>query len=406
MILYSSYLLLFAVLFPYSMSLSVGKLGIAVDLNIKMFHSSSNFPIQGILSQAGGSGSFTVLRERLDKADKAWADHDKTGLSILLSYSCSHAKCTEVKNSQKCGALVGEVGNPTTSEYLMKLVLRRTNVVDGEWQLDCRKFLKVEIPEKDDGVPGARTVSGTERLGTGRTPSTSSALGEKNVGSGNKVEFDVDSVEAPPPVFKDEEEEPVTGSTSSVPSNDELCTNTLFNHETQKFYDECCRKRSAEETDKRCDMEVIMAKLQALKDATSTTTTTTSTTTKSPVDASDLERSGKSFDLDDENNTMVYNKEAADVLFQEMSGELSGWKSKYYTCLGFFLVFFAFFLVTIAVLVYKVKKNKTVSPPASPGASLSVPQQRPRGYSAIEGDTETERAPLTPATEQAQAFQY
>merc|ERR1712029_676497 len=299
------------------------------------------------------------------------------------------------KNSQKCGVLVGEVGNPTTSEYLMKLVLRRTNVVDGEWQLDCRKFLKVEIPEKDDGVPGARTVSGTER--PGRTP-TSSALGEKNVGSGNKVEFDVDSVE-----------EPVTGSTSSVPSNEELCTNTLFNHETQKFYDECCRKRSAEETDKRCDMEVIMAKLQALKDATSTTTTTT-TTTKSPVDASDLERSGKSFDLDDENNTMnntmVYNKEAADVLFQEMSGELSGWKSKYYTCLGFFLVFFAFFLVTIAVLVYKVKKNKTDCPPVSPGASLSVPQQRPRGYSAIDGDTETERAPLTPATEQAQAFQY
>ena len=97
-----------------------------------------------------------------------------------------------------------------------------------------------------------------------------------------------------------------------------------------------------------------------LQDATSTTTTTTSTTTKSPVDASDLERSGKSFDLDDENKTMVYNKEAADVLFQEMSGELSGWKSKYYTCLGFFLVFFAFFLVTIAVLVYKVKKNKVL----------------------------------------------
>merc|ERR1712114_121906 len=123
------------------------------------------------------------------------------------------------------------------------------------------------------------------------------------------------------------------------------------------------------------------------------------------------ERSGKSFDLDNEDenktmNSMVYNKEAADVLFQEMSGELSGWKSKYYTCLGFFLVFFAFFLVTIAVLVYKLKKNKTDCPPVSPGASLSVPQQRPRGYSAIDGDTETERAPLTPATEQAQAFQY
>ena len=74
-----------------------------------------------------------------------------------------------------------------------------------------------------------------------------------------------------------------------------------------------------------------------------------------------MSRLGRNLDLDDvetQNNTMVYNKEAADVLFQEMSGELSGWKSKYYTCLGFFLVFFAFFLVTIAVLVYKLKKNK------------------------------------------------
>jgi len=403
MSIYSSYLLLLAVLFPYSTSINPGKLGTAVDLNIKMFHSGSVLPIQEILSKTSGN-SFTVLRERLDKVDPSWTNHDKTGLSILLSYDCSHQKCIDVKNSQECV----DLRNGLQSDSLLKLVLRRTNADKGEWQLDCRKFLKVEIPEKDDGVPGARTVSGTER--PSRTPSSSSGLGEENVGSGNKVEFDVDAVEAPAPVFKDEEDEPVTDSTTSDAS-DQVCTNTLFNHETQKFYDECCRKRSASVTsgDRRCDMDVIMAKLQALKDATSTTTTTT--TTEAPADASDLERSGKSFDLDNEDenktmNSMVYNKEAADVLFQEMSGELSGWKSKYYTCLGFFLVFFAFFLVTIAVLVFKLKKNKTVSPPASPGASLSVPQQRPRGYSAIDGDTETERAPLTPATEQAQAFQY
>jgi len=408
MSIYSSYLLLFVVLFHYSLSVNPGKLGIAVDLNIKMFHSKSDLPIQEIFSQTKGN-SFTVLRERLDRADKAWTNHDKTGLSILLSYDCTHQKCVEVKNTPTCVNL--NLALP--SDSLMKLVLRRTNTDDGEWQLDCRQFLKVEIPEKDDGVPGARTVSGTERpsrrpSSSSSTSTSSAALGEQNVGSGNKVEFDVDAVEAPTPVFKDEEDEPVTDSTTSDTS-DEVCTNTLFNHETQKFYDECCRKRSASVTsgDRRCEMDVIMAKLQVLKDATSTTTTTT-TTTEAPADASDLERSGKSFDSDneDKNNTMVYNKEAADVLFQEMSGELSGWKSKYYTCLGFFLVFFAFFLITIAVLVYKLKKNKTVSPPASPGASLSVPQQRPRGYSAIDGDTETERAPLTPATEQAQAFQY
>ena len=51
---------------------------------------------------------------------------------------------------------------------------------------------------------------------------------------------------------------------------------------------------------------------------------------------------------------------------------------------------------------------QTVSPPASPGAaSLGVPPpQRSRGYSALEDDQDEDRAPLTPATQQAQSFQY
>jgi len=401
-------LLLIAALFHFSLSDShPGKLANAVDFNIKMFHQKvgSNLVIQDILKHGSmsASKSFTVLRERLERADEAWtkAGHDQTGLSILLSYSCTHAKCTEVKNTPTCTNLNSNL----PSNSLMKLVLRRTDAAEGEWILDCRQFLKVELPVKDEGVPGARTAAGS---GDRRTSAQKrQAPSEENVGSGNAVEFDVDAVQAAAPVYKDEEDEPETDASAA---KEDVCTNTLFNHKTKDFYNKCCigkRDPNVTSEDGRCALDVITAKLQEAKDKTSTTTTTT--TTEAPKEESDISRLGRNLDLDDvetQNNTMVYNKEAADVLFQEMSGELSGWKSKYYTCLGFFLVFFAFFLVTIAVLVYKLKKNKTDCPPVSPGASLSVPQQRPRGYSAIDGDTETERAPLTPATEQAQAFQY
>ena len=37
---------------------------------------------------------------------------------------------------------------------------------------------------------------------------------------------------------------------------------------------------------------------------------------------------------------------------------MKGWRHEYYVVLGFFLVFMAFFLIIVAVLVYKLKKNK------------------------------------------------
>ena len=63
------------------------------------------------------------------------------------------------------------------------------------------------------------------------------------------------------------------------------------------------------------------------------------------------------YDLKDEN----YNNSATDgVLIQNISGEMEGWKSKYFTILGFFLVFLLLFLVVIAVLVYRLRKNKVL----------------------------------------------
>merc|ERR1711915_637116 len=106
--------------------------------------------------------------------------------------------------------------------------LRRRDAAQGEWILDCRQFLKVELPVKDDGVPGARSVSGpAERLTTNKRQ----ALSEENVGSGNAVEFDVDGVQAATPVYKDEEDEPEADAATAA--KEDVCTNTLFNHETK-----------------------------------------------------------------------------------------------------------------------------------------------------------------------------
>ena len=71
---------------------------------------------------------------------------------------------------------------------------------------------------------------------------------------------------------------------------------------------------------------------------------------RNPFDT-DISNLAKVLDEDNGNDT-------SKVLFQEISGEMDGWKSKYFTILGFFLVFLLLFLIIIAVLVYRLRKNK------------------------------------------------
>ena len=46
------------------------------------------------------------------------------------------------------------------------------------------------------------------------------------------------------------------------------------------------------------------------------------------------------------------------VVIEELTQQKEGWRHEYYVVLGFFLVFLAFFLIIVAVLLYKLKKNK------------------------------------------------
>ena len=141
----------------------------------------------------------------------------------------------------------------------------------------------------------------------------------------------------------------------------------------------------------------------------------------------DISRLGKSLnpevELEEERN-----RASEDVKSKEMIENISSWKSRYFTVLGFFLVFLAIFLVVIVLLIYKIRKSKVSKwfagphhsslfssvqsqnylPPSSPGATVKVGGRGREGYSSVleeEDDTE-DRLPLTPATQQAQSFQY
>ena len=80
--------------------------------------------------------------------------------------------------------------------------------------------------------------------------------------------------------------------------------------------------------------------------------------------AEDISRLGKAFDLDAEPE-VERNRTSEDLEIQETVENISSWKSKYFTVLGFFLVFLAIFLIVIVFLIYKIRQSKVSNwPPA------------------------------------------
>jgi len=380
-LLFSFLVLLIA---PLAISIKIPYKGILVDWSLKLFHQDVNvMDVASILASTGETP--VILRERLnDLSDHGIDNHDSSGLSLVLDYGCNHEACQVVKDSQECVDLVED------AENIKKLVLRRED--DLTWRIDCRLFLKVELPVEVGGVPGARIADD----GRSDRGNLETGLGEESMTTTQKtiVVPNVKTVTIPT----------LTVVSSSISSNDTKehnktmaeC-NELAAKDFQTFYTECClgmMTKKASLSDTRCLLSNVYQTMKAKE------ITTPKPVIRNPFDT-DISNLAKVLDEDNGNDT-------SKVLFQEISGEMDGWKSKYFTILGFFLVFLLLFLIIIAVLVYRLRKNKTVSPPASPGAaSLGVPPpQRSRGYSALEDDQDEDRAPLTPATQQAQSFQY
>ena len=133
----------------------------------------------------------------------------------------------------------------------------------------------------------------------------------------------------------------------------------------------------------------------------------------------------KSLDQDYDEGSNKTDESVSKETDQETVENTTNWKGKYFTVLGFFLAFLAIFLIVIIALIYKIRKSKVTetesfnylmlkcfnfcqdaaTAPVSPGAGLSVSRSR-QGYSSVAEEEEEDRAPLTPATQQAQAFQY
>ena len=83
--------------------------------------------------------------------------------SALLPWKCDHQKCLDAKATSQCTKLEKD-----DELNMKKLVIRRTEV--GSWLVECRRFLKVVLPEEAGGTPGRRTL-GDEAAERGRLES-------------------------------------------------------------------------------------------------------------------------------------------------------------------------------------------------------------------------------------------
>jgi len=373
--------------------------GCVVDLAVKAFGAARGFGLTGdgtltdfvpTIGQLFGSDSYIpIIRDsRRSRADMD--NTDRTGLSAILPLDCDHVLCQEAMANPQC---INIPGDHVDAHYVKKLVVRRNS--DMDWVIECRRFLKVVLPEVVGGTPGRRTVDAADR---GRL--TSEAAGSE---ASVKIKIPkVTDLQAPSLKAISTEHKEVSGEVQKeevATLSAEEC-NKLFNTDPYTFHDECCLKASSDIhlRDHRCHLRQLLEKAQAKESESSV-----KSTDRKPVEFDeDISELGKTLDGEDEENR-------DGVVIEELTQQKEGWRHEYYVVLGFFLVFLAFFLIIVAVLVYKLNNNKTVtSAPSSPGvapAGLNLTQQRARGYSAIEDD-QGDRAALTPATEQAQAFKY
>ena len=71
---------------------------------------------------------------------------------------CAHLLCKDAMAKAQCTNIPGD---HVDENYLKKLVVRRNS--NMEWVIECRRFLKVVLPEVVGGTPGRRTVDAADR---------------------------------------------------------------------------------------------------------------------------------------------------------------------------------------------------------------------------------------------------
>jgi len=347
--------------------------GVLVDWALRL-----QLQTQNLSDYFGSQQRATIIREV--------PEEEFTSYSLILPSDCDHPDCIEASNN--CSL------TPTASQ-VTKLVLKATDQRD--WVVECSLFGKVDIPVADGGLPGRR-LSGPDR---GRGVSA---------GSGGQA-----GAETTPSVVLGVKTPVVSGYITDnnrtklrKEKMKEYC-NKLRKEDLNSFHQECCLNNLV--SDPRCTLGALFNAYQEQHQEEVSQPVTVKTTVENPfVEPSpaekDVSRLGKALDLDED--LAEGGNKTEESTAREKVENISSWKSKYFTVLGFFLVFLVIFVVVIVALIYKIRKSKAGSAPVSPGAGMSVTRagRSRQGYANFLDENGEDGVPLTPATEQAQAFQY
>jgi len=361
--------------------------------------------------------SLPILRRR--NSEKPY-DCD-TCLSLLLPDTCPEDKC----DPDLCTGL-----EPSESEQT-KFVLIKTE--SKNWVVQCKLFDEVELPVTHGGIPEQRSLGESDRTRGQNDGESPQVLPFTPVMTPSIQGFRPPAPAEPheEPTAPEKPQEELSGAvyattSTQAPTLSSVSCDSLFTSDAESFFSDCCMKNGDAESDPRCVLQTLLTKLlaqqQPLMDKEAqqkpSTTTLKPTTAKSTTvkkisdgfgvtEADVVTEEGDSEDTTDESSLSeeFYSPSASEKSVWSLTGQISTWRSKYYTVLGFFLVFLIIFLLVIAALIYKLRAAKASSPPTSPGAGTAGCGGGDYSSYNVSG-AQGERAPLTPATQQAQTFQY
>ena len=229
---------------------------------------------------------------------------------------------------------------------------------DNAWEVKCVLFDDVELPTLITEVAEARSLGGEDD----RTRGLTAVQPQQQKSSSTPVK--TPSIQGfgsdPAPVL-------VVDSLSQGPVQASTDCEQLFGSNAELFFSECCMRTGAAESDPRCVLKTLMQVMQNQQKTAKAPTSTIRTTTKKISDGFGVTESDvyEEEELDASNTTAkavpaeeFFSPAESEKVVWSLTGQISTWRGKYFTVLGFFLVFLVLFLLIIAALIYKLRAAK------------------------------------------------
>ena len=242
--------------------------------------------------------------------------------------------------------------------------------------MECVLFDKIVLPSVISGLPEARSLGEDDDRTRGLT-----AIQPQDFQSSPPLKTQIIQGFGPPkPEVSEQTEGGVPGLVVDMPTQEGPVTTqapqvnceNLFTNSVEKFFSECCMKNGVAESDPRCALKTLLKVMEqrqnkVVEPAATQAPTTVKTTKKISesfgVTEADIREGG--VDVSDTTTAQsapdpeeVFSASETEKVVWSLTGQISSWRSKYFTVLGFFLVFLVLFLLIIAALIYKLRAAK------------------------------------------------